>query len=461
MTRKLRVEVIEYKGLKPARPLEAVFDRRGGSMGKKADNRLVLPDPTNVISRSHAVIRFDNGNFAITDRSTNGTHICNRQILLRGCSAPLLDGDILKIGDYMLRVTFLSKGDEGSRLAKRIDPSSGLKESVPFLPVQRPSETPDRFVEDEDINRGLPIDQGFIPPQGRFGPSEVERIPTSFHFEDLLKDAFDSPPESCFPLGPDRGEDREPALDEGLIPSRKRAAERSEYGAVPTHDQRSHQRPAGAGDFRKGLHQAHNMSLGNQARATELFDAFLMSAGIGGLKALNEEQRMTMMRNAGAVFKKLVQGFMLILDVRARQKREMKAAVTTVSKGGNNPLKHSAAVEDAILQLISNGHPGFLNGMDAVDEACEDIMSHQMATAAGLQASLETLLQQFAPHSFEQRYREGITLNRKAKCWEAYTRSYSELVKQVMDNLYGLEFLEAYQRQLQRIQEERKHKQPQ
>ena len=52
-----------------------VFDERGGTIGRKAGNNWVLPDPELWVSGQHAIIRYMNSMFSLEDVSTNGTYI--------------------------------------------------------------------------------------------------------------------------------------------------------------------------------------------------------------------------------------------------------------------------------------------------------------------------------------------------------------------------------------------------
>jgi type VI secretion system FHA domain protein len=83
-----------------------VFGVGGGSIGRANDNDWVLPDPERYLSAHHARVRFRNGAFQLLDTSTNGVFINDRSTALgrRGTHA-LVDGDRLRIGDYLIAVS--------------------------------------------------------------------------------------------------------------------------------------------------------------------------------------------------------------------------------------------------------------------------------------------------------------------------------------------------------------------
>ncbi|HMY41338.1 MAG TPA: FHA domain-containing protein, partial [Marinagarivorans sp.] len=81
------------------------FDEQGGSIGRGDGNTWVLPDPDKFLSSKHCVVSFEQGQFYITDTSTNG-------LFLNGASLPVgrnnrvgvSEGDTLDLGEYRLRV---------------------------------------------------------------------------------------------------------------------------------------------------------------------------------------------------------------------------------------------------------------------------------------------------------------------------------------------------------------------
>lgn len=82
-----------------------VFNENGGSIGRSAGNDWVLPDATKTVSGCHAVIRFQNGLFSITDTSTNGVFINNEEVPLgRSQTAQLQGGETILIGRFRVAV---------------------------------------------------------------------------------------------------------------------------------------------------------------------------------------------------------------------------------------------------------------------------------------------------------------------------------------------------------------------
>jgi hypothetical protein len=111
----LILTVVRYKNLPPMHPLSARIGDAGGTIGRSADNDLVLPDPKRWVSGHHAAIRFRDGKFFLTDISTNGTHVNHApEPVPEGQQVELHDGDELSIGAYDVRVAITAAPRAGA-----------------------------------------------------------------------------------------------------------------------------------------------------------------------------------------------------------------------------------------------------------------------------------------------------------------------------------------------------------
>ncbi len=98
------------------------FGSQGGRIGRGLSNEWVLPDPH--MSKNHCSIQYRDGQFSITDTSTNGVFLNGSQERMeRGSSAVVGDGDRLKIGDYEIRLEI----DEAAEIAPARDLDSFAK----------------------------------------------------------------------------------------------------------------------------------------------------------------------------------------------------------------------------------------------------------------------------------------------------------------------------------------------
>jgi type VI secretion system protein len=273
-------------------------------------------------------------------------------------------------------------------------------------------------------------------------------MPTSFDFKDLLRDSDDTINTST-----DAIEEVDKGRRSGEVDKGRRSEEVDKGRRSEDVDKRRR-----AEDVDKGrraedvkLHTMRTETPENQLPDRELFDIFLESAGIMDRNFFSETEIPEIMRNTGAIFRKMVEGLMNILEGRSEQKKEIRADMTIVRRTANNPLKQLPAAEDVVKQLITSLHPGFLKGVDAVQEGCTDIMEHNLAMTAGLQVSLKKLLKQFDPQQFEEKHKDGISLIRKARCWDGYSQAYPQMVKELFDNIYGEAFVKTYDSQVRKL----------
>ncbi|UCF89819.1 MAG: type VI secretion system-associated FHA domain protein TagH, partial [Desulfobacterales bacterium] len=188
-----------------------------------------------------------------------------------------------------------------------------------------------------------------------------------------------------------------------------------------------------------------------QPADSELFKVFLQAAGIKDASFWRDEEIPELMGTIGAVFREMLAGLMVILRGRAELKAQLRVSATILGPANNNPLKFSPLVDDALKLLLTRNHPGFVNAVDAVREACTDIMNHQLAMTAGIQASLIKLLERFDPQHFAKQYQEGLVFQRKAKSWDAYSQAFRKIADEVLENIFGEDFVRAYEEQIAKL----------
>jgi len=104
----LTIRVVSFKGQQAAVPIERAFGPEGGSIGREPTNRLILPDPERLVSRTHAQVSHENGAYRLTDTGSNPITV-NGRAVGKGAGVWLQNGDRIRIGEYELAVDF----DEG------------------------------------------------------------------------------------------------------------------------------------------------------------------------------------------------------------------------------------------------------------------------------------------------------------------------------------------------------------
>ncbi|MCQ8131018.1 type VI secretion system-associated FHA domain protein TagH, partial [Methylomonas rivi] len=179
-----------------------------------------------------------------------------------------------------------------------------------------------------------------------------------------------------------------------------------------------------------------------------LLREFLAGAGIGDPHFLPPEQWPALMRTSGELLRGMVQGLMQVLRARAELKSQFRVSVTTMRSVDNNPLKFTPNVDDAIKLILAPTNPGFLPPKQAVSEGFNDIMNHQIAMTAGVQAALAEILRSFDPQLIERTQAEGVMFQKKAKCWEYYVEKYPQLKAVAQEEFFGDAFADAYEKQM-------------
>ncbi len=187
----------------------------------------------------------------------------------------------------------------------------------------------------------------------------------------------------------------------------------------------------------------------------DLFQCFLDGAGLAEFPKMTAEEQAGAMKALGSVYRDMVDGMMMVLRARSEEKREIRTDVTVIRKEKNNPLKFIPTVDDAMKVMISGKYTGYIDGTVAIREGFADIMKHQMAMRAGLQAAVGEVLKGFEPAAFEKPFEEGIVFQKKAKCWDAYCKAYPKLAVESMDNLFGDSFAKAYEEQMRMLRDMR------
>jgi type VI secretion system protein len=188
---------------------------------------------------------------------------------------------------------------------------------------------------------------------------------------------------------------------------------------------------------------------------SSLFGAFLQGVKVKCVVMSAEQQAETLYR-IGQMFRELIVGTVAVLRSRAEFKSLCRVSMTVIKATDNNPLKFTVSNDDVLRQLIENDMDGFVSSTLAIEEAFNDIMNHQLAMQAGIQASLTDLLKTFDPKVIEKQFGQGIILQKRAKCWDKYEETYRNTVEEAVENFFGDEFVKAYEKQMSLLKARKK-----
>jgi type VI secretion system FHA domain protein len=174
-------------------------------------------------------------------------------------------------------------------------------------------------------------------------------------------------------------------------------------------------------------------------------------------------------RTLGKILRVVVSGLMDVLQSRKDIKQEFGMYHTLFRPKGNNPLKFSTDVEDALHNLFVKQNPAYLTPVDAFADAFDDLRDHQLAMLAGLRAGFEAMLAEFDPnrlqHEFErQPGKAGLPLMpAKLRYWDLYRDRAGEMMKDqeaAFSRLFGNDFKRAYEEQFRLLKAQRASRPP-
>ena len=497
----LILRALSYKGLPPGQDISAQFDVQGGSIGRAPNNLLVLPDPDKFISRVHANIVFADGQYFIEDSSTGGTFVNDSPVPLQQGRAPLSDGEKLRIGEYELLVTIADSATAGFAVeipqpVRQLDLAANSVLDAPFAPAQpapaaepkadffssfieqpessslhqsfsmpKVEETPgNSTVDDLDFDDLLSkLDQlpGASSPASSVQSPELPPLPADFFADEEAQAEPEMPFQPAEPVETEAESPFSVEVPEPFMPPEQAAPMPQVIEPTPDFPESLPDiSPPVAPEMFKApadvpaqsapapAPKSVAASTANMPADDILYREFLAGAGISDPNFLPPEQWPAMMRTSGELLRNMVQGLMQVLRARAELKSQFRVSVTTMRSIDNNPLKFTPNVDDAIKLILAPTNPGFLPPQQAVSEGFGDIMNHQIAMTAGIQAALAEILRSFDPQLIEKTQADGVLFQKKAKCWEYYLDKYPQLKAVAQDEFFGDAFADAYEKQM-------------
>lgn len=192
----------------------------------------------------------------------------------------------------------------------------------------------------------------------------------------------------------------------------------------------------------------------------EALRLFLEGAGMAH-KQVSAEQAAQRLKDAGAVLRAAIEGLMTLLIARSEMRKEFEAQERTmVASRDKNPLKLMADPHEAMEFIFDPAErtDGFLDPVQAIGDACEDLRAHELALMAGMRAAILGALRRFDPQALEKAFEKsgsGFALgSRKAKLWEffvAYQQALAQESQEDFNKTFGRDFMSAYQAQRRRL----------
>jgi type VI secretion system FHA domain protein len=316
----------------------------GGSIGRAHDNDLVLPDSNRYVSSHHARIRSRSGGYLIEDNSTNGVYLNGgRDPVGKLGPQPLRPGDLLRIGNYQVRVL-----DEGS--------TADVSAIVPFSA----GDTHATAVEGEEIAEDLIL-------------------------EDLLIDdpAISAERRALDPWGQ--------KIDDSAV-LRFDRAQRTATGmrrAVPAA-------AAGGGSSRKGAAPAMRAPPPPPGAAGRVggLDSFCRGASLD-LRLLPEGSHERVLRLAGLLLREALMGAKELARVQ-RAMRTDAGLVASIEDPERLALQ-SLPVEDLLVKLLGDPAGAHIDAVQWLRELFAAASRHDAALMKSLGPALEEFTQRLDP----------------------------------------------------------------
>jgi type VI secretion system protein len=433
----LTLRITSYRGAAPAGSPSVSFEAQGGTLGRAPDNDWVLPDPERFVSSRHAAIGYRDGRYYVTDLSLNGL-LVNGHKLGQGNSTVLSDGDVLGVGEYEVRCS----------LTAQAAPAGSPTEPEPraFLPEGALGLEPVLPESGHPAGRTAPrLPDDLIGPLGREPLTETyQGIPG------------EQPPQ---PTGPPMRDDaariHEPFLAPQATPEIPEQWWAEPASAAPTATPAAPAAPA-----TPAAPAAPPPAAAGAGEAEVPLAAFLQGAGLppSAVAGLSPPQVLEL---AGQLLRHVVGGLRELLAARSSIKQEARLEMTTLRATENNPLKFTVSTEEALRHLLRRDpEPGFLAPLQAIDEVMQDLKAHQLATLAGLEATLKGMFQRFDPARLERELTDrslvGTLLpgHRKARYWDLFAADFRRIAQEAEEDvqaLFGREFARAYEEQVRRL----------
>lgn len=487
------------------------FAHQGGTIGRGPDNEWVVEDSECFISTQHSQISYENGQYYLTDLSTNGTFFNGSpEPIGKGNTIQLNDGDKFSLGDY----EFLASVWQPERPSVNLNQGPFSTSNTPDNPVhiQENEQSQDNDYFSSAVSSS--IDDFASPLSGHISNVDslfsIDRIETDplAALDNARQIPNTSQFENNYAYGLSHADKADPmqqsiswpnsTLESGSIPEdwdltvgnsvsnkanfmindeiqlnersstdKKSALEKANEKILAEIEilKKQAQKQALKQQIEKNTKPVSSTKKNLNRSSTNIEQSLIEALGLDN-NNLSEDKIIEINKIVGELVRETIKGMMQVLSSRSTIKNEFRMNVTTIQPVENNPLKFSANVDDAIENMFIKDGNAYKKPVEAIKEGFEGIAEHQIAILAGIRTAFKSVLTRFDPIILEQRFEQfnksgiipGMT---KAKNWDSYKSYYQELVDD-MDNsfqhLFGYEFVQAYEEQLQKLAVARKTK---
>lgn len=227
-----------------------------------------------------------------------------------------------------------------------------------------------------------------------------------------------------------------------------------------------HTGPDASGKVEASLPIAPEPIAAHDASAIEaLKTAFLRGAGIPA-STITTQLSPELMEILGTLMAASIQGAIELIALRSLVKHEAKADVTVVVVRNNNPLKFFPDSQTVLTQMLRKKMPGFMGPLESIEDAYRDLRGHQIGVAAGMRATMDSMLERLKPDNVEAALATPTMLEtlipskRQAAKWALYSAVHAQVAAEAKDDfqsVFGASFLAAYEREVERFNDGSPH----
>ena len=419
------------------------------SIGRGEECTLVLEDPKKHVSRVHVELEEkEEGAFHVTVVSKVNPIFVNGKRHGPGSKVDLTAGDRFELGEYELELlpppNITQRMDALVQDVEETTRPDNPQLQIPGKPATPPPPDP-VFAEATFVGQKAPV----IAPPEPDPLAGMELPPPEPGFFDEPEVAAPAPPAAATPA---------PAPAPDVFSEATYVGTSSAATAPNVFDEATYVggRPAPQGGAASAAPAARPGSAGGMREAVKIF---LEGAGLTG-KEIKDAEIEDFLRQSGKILRASIEGSMALLAARATAKKELRAEDRTmVASKDNNPLKLMSDPQEALAFLFDTKDrtDGFLDPVQAVDDAFEDLRAHEVALFAAMRAALLGAIQRFDPKTLEAELEKsagGLGLNRKAKLWELFAVYQQKLARDADDDfnkVFGREFMGTYMAQVKRL----------
>ena len=475
---------------------ERSFDTPRITLGRGADCEMTLEDPKKWVSRIHAVLNVEGGEYWLNVVSKVNPVFVAGQRHDPGSRVQLYGGDRVEIGEYVIELvppapplvadpsepTFITQPVPAAEATFIVKPAleapdilldagpepgpapvaepepeprpAAVTQPIPEPPAPKVPAADDSVFAEATYTGAPPAASLFDEPtyigksmDGRkeeAAPAEESVEDSVFREVTLLRSL--PPPEDGFFDEPSKGDGGSPPPAEPEVPYEDRSVFLEQTLLRARSAEATFPQPGEGAAARPG--------------AQEALKIFFEGVGLPPRSCSGDAEAEQYLRQCGAITRAAIDGVMALLVARAEAKKEFRAEDRTmVASRDNNPLKLMADPQEAIDFLFDpkERSGGFLTPVQAVSDAFDDMRAHEAALIAGMRAAILGAVARFDPKKLEgelEKSSGGLGLNRKAKLWELFGAYQQKLARDANDDfnkVFGRDFLSAYMAQVKQL----------